>query len=90
MSGQPKAPFYVALFLVVAGLVAFAVYRSDLLAPKGKMHEAPGGTIDPNMLNQTAESKDSAAHYDRQRVFVQTRGTTAGSQRHFRVQGAGR
>ncbi len=61
MSGQPKVPFYVALFLVVGGLVAFAVYRSDLLAPKGKMHDGAGGgaTIDPNMLNQTAESKDS-------------------------------
>jgi hypothetical protein len=34
MAGQPKAPFYLAVALVVAGLVAFAVYRSDLVAPK--------------------------------------------------------
>src|SRR5205085_998988 len=41
-----------------------AAYRSDLLAPKGKVNAGPGGgaggTIDPNMLNQQAESKDSA------------------------------
>ena len=54
MNGQPKAPFYVALFLVVAGLLAFAVYRSDIFAPKGKVHEGTGA-IDPNALGQTAE-----------------------------------
>jgi NitT/TauT family transport system substrate-binding protein len=27
MAGQPKAPFYIAVFLVVAGLAAFAAYR---------------------------------------------------------------
>src|SRR4030095_5197488 len=40
MPGQPKAPFYIALFAVVLGLVGFAVYRSDLFAPKG---QKPGG-----------------------------------------------
>jgi hypothetical protein len=30
MNGQPKAPFYVVLFLVVGGLLAFAAYRSEL------------------------------------------------------------
>jgi NitT/TauT family transport system substrate-binding protein len=60
MNGQPKLPFYIVLFLVVGGLVAFAVYRSDLLAPKGKMHDgAGGGAIDPHMLGQAAEDKDS-------------------------------
>src|SRR6516162_265869 len=67
MNGQPKLPFYIVLFLVIGGLIAFAAYRSDLLAPKGKLHEGPGGgggaggTIDPNMLNQQAESKDSTS-----------------------------
>src|SRR5262245_2979190 len=28
MAGQPKAPFYFAVFVVVAGLVAFAAYRA--------------------------------------------------------------
>jgi NitT/TauT family transport system substrate-binding protein len=59
MNGQPKAPFYIALFLVVGGLLAFALYRSDIIAPKGKSQEATG-TIDPNALNQSAEAKDSA------------------------------
>jgi outer membrane protein OmpA-like peptidoglycan-associated protein/ABC-type nitrate/sulfonate/bicarbonate transport system substrate-binding protein len=60
MNGQPKVPFYLALFLVVGGLLAFAAYRSDLLAPKGNVnqgHEA----IDPNVLGQTAEDADSAS-----------------------------
>ncbi len=35
MAGQPKKMFYFVLFLVIAGLIAFAVYRSDLFAPKG-------------------------------------------------------
>ena len=60
MNGQPKAPFYFALFLVVIGLLAFAAYRSDLLAPKGNVHES-AGAIDPNALGQTAEAKDSAS-----------------------------
>jgi NitT/TauT family transport system substrate-binding protein len=33
MAGQPKAPFYFAVFIVVAGLVAFAAYRA--MTPKG-------------------------------------------------------
>ncbi len=36
MAGQPKAPFYIALVLVVAGLITFAVYRSDVFAPREK------------------------------------------------------
>ncbi len=35
MPGQPKAPFYIALFLVVGGLITFAVMKMDVLAPKG-------------------------------------------------------
>lgn len=36
MAGQPKGPFYVILGIIIVGLVAFAVYRSDLFAPKAK------------------------------------------------------
>lgn len=46
MGGQPKAPFYLALGAVVLVLVGFAVYRSDIFAPKGA--KAPdGGPIEP-------------------------------------------
>jgi NitT/TauT family transport system substrate-binding protein len=68
MNGQPKAPFYVVLLLVVGGLLAFAAYRSDLFAPKGGGQEGPGpgpgdgaGDIDPGMIGQVAEDTDSSA-----------------------------
>src|SRR4051794_31642874 len=35
MAGQPKAPFYLAVLLVVGGLVAFAAYRATRPAAKG-------------------------------------------------------
>ncbi|HEX2476743.1 MAG TPA: phosphate ABC transporter substrate-binding/OmpA family protein [Lacipirellulaceae bacterium] len=67
MNGQPKTPFYVVLFLVVGGLLAFAAYRSDLFAPKGRIQEGPGpgpgggaGDIDPG-IGQAAEDADSSA-----------------------------
>jgi NitT/TauT family transport system substrate-binding protein len=60
MNGQPKTPFYIALFLVVGGLLAFAAYRSDLLAPKGNVQEG-AGAIDPNVLGQTAEDQDTSS-----------------------------
>ncbi len=34
MAGQPKPPFYIAVGVVVVALVAFAIYRSDVFAPK--------------------------------------------------------
>ena len=33
-AGQPKPAFYIALAVVVFGLIAFAYYRSDIVAPK--------------------------------------------------------
>ncbi|MBI5544823.1 MAG: OmpA family protein [Deltaproteobacteria bacterium] len=33
---KPKAPFWVALILVIGGLVGFALYRAGILAPEGK------------------------------------------------------
>ena len=41
MGGGPKAPFYIALLLVVGGLVYFAMNRSDLLAPRGTQENQP-------------------------------------------------
>jgi ABC-type nitrate/sulfonate/bicarbonate transport system substrate-binding protein len=62
MNGQPKLPFYVVLFLVVGGLLAFAAYRSDIFAPKGASEKrADTGDIDPGELGQTAEDMDSSS-----------------------------
>jgi hypothetical protein len=36
MAGKPKPGFYVVLGIVVLGLVGFALWRMDILAPKGK------------------------------------------------------
>ena len=61
MAGQPKASFYLVLAVVVAGLVAFAVYRADIFAPKAK--ERAAGKIDPGQLGQQtkAELPDTAS-----------------------------
>ena len=60
MNGQPKAPFYAVLLLVIVGLVAFAIYRADIFAPKAPADGQPQ-KIDPKALNQTAESPDGNA-----------------------------
>lgn len=59
MAGQPRAPFYVVLALVVAGLVGFGVYRADIFAPKAKPPvKGASYDIDPKELgqNNTPES----------------------------------
>jgi NitT/TauT family transport system substrate-binding protein len=62
MNGKPKTPFYIVLFLVVAGLLAFAAYRSDIFAPQGRVQEGPGDDeIDPEVLGQSAEAADAAS-----------------------------
>lgn len=61
MNGQPKAPFYLALFAVVAGLIAFAVYRSDVFAPKGNVQQPGANDIDPKVLGGSAESADTSS-----------------------------
>jgi outer membrane protein OmpA-like peptidoglycan-associated protein/ABC-type nitrate/sulfonate/bicarbonate transport system substrate-binding protein len=61
MNGQPKTPFYIALFVVVGGLLAYAAFRSDIFAPKGDIHNGGTEPIDAKALGQTAEAKDSAA-----------------------------
>jgi len=68
MAGQPKAPFYGVLGLVILGLLAFAVYRSDIFAPEAPPPgqapgQPPGGDmkIDPAQLGQEAEASDGAS-----------------------------
>lgn len=65
MAGKPKASFYFALGIVVIGLVAFAVYRSDLFAPAPpEAGRGPGGgpqEIEPAALGQAAEADDAAS-----------------------------
>jgi NitT/TauT family transport system substrate-binding protein len=58
MNGQPKPAFYAAVGLVVLGLIAFAVYRSDIFAPAPKPNP-DAGKIDPNELKTNAEHPDS-------------------------------
>ena len=61
MNGQPKTPFYVALFVVIGGLLAFAAYRSDVFAPKGNAPQPGANDIDPKLLGNTAESADTSS-----------------------------
>ncbi|MFV2065740.1 MAG: phosphate ABC transporter substrate-binding/OmpA family protein, partial [Pirellulales bacterium] len=49
MAGKPTSSFYVVLGLVVAGLLAFATWRSDIFAPEGN-EGGSGGTIDPSKI----------------------------------------
>jgi NitT/TauT family transport system substrate-binding protein len=68
MAGKPKPAFYVVVGLVVLGLVAFALYRMDILAPKGK-GSGTGGNISKEELDKLrqgggagqAEAPDSNA-----------------------------
>jgi ABC-type nitrate/sulfonate/bicarbonate transport system substrate-binding protein/outer membrane protein OmpA-like peptidoglycan-associated protein len=61
MAGKPKTSFYVALGVVVAGLVAFAVYRADIFAPPEEVPFEGETRIDPAQLGQAAEADDSAS-----------------------------
>ncbi|MCG3136814.1 MAG: hypothetical protein HJJLKODD_00650 [Phycisphaerae bacterium] len=56
MPGQPKAPFFAVLAVVVLGLIGFAVYRSDIFAPKAK----EGGTSTEPIANQTPANNNTA------------------------------
>jgi NitT/TauT family transport system substrate-binding protein len=61
---QPKPAFYAAVLLVIAGLVGFALYRSDILAPAGKDGAKGGQEIDPGELGmggEAAEAKDTGS-----------------------------
>lgn len=50
MAGKPKPAFYVVLGVLVLGLVAFALWRMDILAPKGKSDS--GGKISKDELDK--------------------------------------
>jgi ABC-type nitrate/sulfonate/bicarbonate transport system substrate-binding protein len=57
MAGQPKLPFYLALVLIVGGLIWFAVSKSDLLAPRG---EPDGGAPGEPIKGPDVEAPDAA------------------------------
>ena len=64
MAEQPKPGFYIAVALVVLGLIAFAVYRSDLVAPKAPVPgggEGPLTKSDAKDFTQPAESGQDTA-----------------------------
>jgi NitT/TauT family transport system substrate-binding protein len=61
MAEQPNRGFYAAVGLVVLALIGFAIYRSDLIAPKPVPPPGVGGEgvqakINPNEVKQEAES----------------------------------
>src|SRR5205814_2628208 len=56
MAGQPKAPFYFAVFVVVAGLVAFAAYRAIRPAGKGGQANNTNGAKEPQISIPTGGS----------------------------------
>ena len=58
MGGRPKAPFYIALLLVVGGLVWFALNRSDLIAPKGVQEGQP---VTTTQTDQAQPQQEQAA-----------------------------
>ncbi len=63
MAGQPKPAFFAAVAVVVAALVLFALYRADVLAPRGN----PGGgeapqEIDPAQLAGGGAAVEDAAN----------------------------
>ena len=67
MAGQPKVPFYLAVAAVVLGLIGFAIYRADLLAPKGKQDQ-PNEVIDLKKLggggNETPVAASAVEAHD--------------------------
>jgi NitT/TauT family transport system substrate-binding protein len=59
MAEQPNRGFYIAVGLVVLGLIGFAIYRSDLIAPKPAPPGGGGGVpekIELKDVKQPAES----------------------------------
>ena len=51
----------VAVFLVVLALIGFAIYRSDVLAPKAPQPKGETEKIAPEELNAKAEAPDAAS-----------------------------
>ncbi len=65
MAEQPKGGFYAAVAIVVLALIGFAIYRSDLVAPKPAAPaaggEPAGGKIDLKEVTQAPESTQDTA-----------------------------
>src|SRR5271156_5079779 len=64
MAEQPKSGFYIAVAAVVLGLIGFAVWRSDLVAPKPLPPPGVGegqARIDPKEVAQPVESSQDTA-----------------------------
>src|SRR5262249_17304636 len=59
MAGQPKPAFYGAVVAIVVALIGFAIYRSDIIAPK-KPTTAEPGKIDPKELENKVEAPSAA------------------------------
>ncbi len=57
---KPKAPFYVAVFLVIAGLVGFGLYRAGILAPEGKKDGQITAPISADDLKNATKPADPA------------------------------
>jgi NitT/TauT family transport system substrate-binding protein len=63
MAGQPKAPFYVVLGLVVVGLLGYAAFQArHVLFPQQKQDSGgKNSTIDPKKLGQSPEASDTSS-----------------------------
>jgi NitT/TauT family transport system substrate-binding protein len=63
MAGQPKAPFYAVLGLVVVGLLGYAAFRArDVIFPKSKpVANGKSYNIDPKEIGQSPESPTDTA-----------------------------
>src|SRR5262245_4079009 len=64
MPGQAKPGFYVAVGLVVVALIAFAVYRADLFAPKATKDAGAGGSVNLQELEQKVEDPKAVTTKD--------------------------
>ena len=73
MAGQPKTPFYIVLALVVAGLVAFAVYRSDILRRRARRPVKAKIDARPARPEGRVAGHGGAPAHDRERIRLQAR-----------------
>ena len=78
-AGQPKPAFYVVVGVVVVALIGFAIWRSDIFAPKAPK-QARRGPIDPKELGQGGERRRGDAVTDRQGVRLQAGRAAAAGQ----------
>jgi NitT/TauT family transport system substrate-binding protein len=62
MAGQPKAPFYIAVLVVIASLVGFALWRADIIGGGGDADDvANNGPLDVDLqFQQQLEDPNTA------------------------------